>query len=95
MRESRSAFRFDRVARCHMISELTAATRASDLVAYDAWLNQLHITQATGWRWRKRGWIPTINIAGRVYVSRRDIAEFERRAMAGELARDIKPDVSK
>jgi len=88
MRESRSAFRFNRVASCHMISELTAATRASDLVAYDEWLNQLSITGATGWRWRKRGWITTINICGRVYISRSAIAEFERRAAAGEFAKE-------
>ena len=55
MRESRSAFRLNSVASCHMTSELTAATRASDLVSYDEWLNQLSITHATGWRWRKRG----------------------------------------
>jgi hypothetical protein len=60
---------------------------ASDLVAYDHWLSELPISPATGWRWRKRGWILTINIAGRVYVSRRDIAEFERRAAAGEFAK--------
>jgi hypothetical protein len=61
---------------------------ASDLLAYDHWLAELPISPATGWRWRKRGWIPTINIAGRVYVSRAAIAEFERRAAAGEFARE-------
>jgi hypothetical protein len=61
---------------------------ASDLVAYDRWLAELPISPATGWRWRKRGWIPTINIAGRVYVSRSAIAQFERRAAAGEFARE-------
>ena len=71
-----------------MTSELTAATRASDLVSYDEWLNQLSITHATGWRWRKRGWIPTVNICGRVYVSRSAIAEFEARAAAGEFAKE-------
>jgi hypothetical protein len=71
-----------------MISEVSAATRASDLVAYDEWLNQLKITHATGWRWRKRGWIPTVNICGRVYISRTAIAEFERRAAAGEFTRE-------
>jgi hypothetical protein len=88
MRKTRSAFRFDRVASYHMVSELTATTRASDLVAYDEWLNQLSITHATGWRWRKRGWIPTVNICGRVYVSRTAIAEFERRAATGEFAKE-------
>jgi hypothetical protein len=61
---------------------------ASDLLAYDRWLADLPISPATGWRWRKRGWISTINIAGRCYISRAVIAEFERRAAAGEFARE-------
>jgi hypothetical protein len=60
----------------------------TDLVAYDSWLASLPISSATGWRWRKRGWIPTVNICGRVYVSRRAIAEFESRAAAGEFAKE-------
>ena len=66
----------------------TISLTASDLIAYDQWLASLPISAATGWRWRRRGWIATINIAGRVYVSRRDIAEFERRAAAGEFAKE-------
>jgi hypothetical protein len=64
----------------------TTATPASDLIAYDHWLAQLPISPATGWRWRKRGWIPTVNICGRVYILRSAIAEFEARAAAGEFA---------
>jgi hypothetical protein len=63
---------------------------ASDLIAYDRWLESLPISPATGWRWRKRGLIETINIYGRVYVSRSAIAEFEARAAAGEFAREHK-----
>jgi hypothetical protein len=59
----------------------------SNLLAFDRWLKDIDRTPATGWRWRKRGWIPTVNIAGRVYVSRQAIAEFERRAAAGEFAK--------
>jgi hypothetical protein len=33
-----------------------------------------------------------INIFGKLYITREMIAEFERRALAGELAKDIKPD---
>jgi hypothetical protein len=63
---------------------------STNLVAYDSWLASVPISSATGWRWRKRGWIPTVNICGRVYVSRAAIAEFERRAAAGEFAREHK-----
>jgi predicted transcriptional regulator len=59
----------------------------SNLLAFDRWLKDIDKTPATGWRWRKLGWIPTINIAGRVYVSREAIAEFEqsRRKYRGAL----------
>jgi hypothetical protein len=62
----------------------------SDLVSYDKWLSDVAITATTGWRWRKRGIIRTINIYGRLYVSRQQIADFELRAAAGELARENK-----
>jgi hypothetical protein len=61
---------------------------ASDLIAYDHWLASLPISAATGWRWRQRGLIEVINIYGRCYVSRSAIAEFERRAAAGEFAKE-------
>ena len=60
---------------------------ASDLVSYDRWLEEIGISSPTGWRWRKRGLIPTTNINGRVYVRRSDVAAFERRAQAGDFAR--------
>jgi hypothetical protein len=59
----------------------------SNLLAFDRWLKDIDKTAATGWRWRKRGWISTVNIAGRVYVSRQAIGEFEARAAAGEFAK--------
>ena len=55
-------------------------------MAFDCWRDSIPITAATGWRWRKRGWIVVQNIAGRVYVTRAAIAEFERRAAAGEFS---------
>ena len=50
------------------------------------WCEQIGINPLTAWRWRKRGWLKTINIAGRQYVSDEAIAEFNRRAEAGEFA---------
>ena len=61
---------------------------ASNLVALDRWRQELGKTSATIWRWRKKGWLEVINIAGRVYISRQAIAEFERRAAAGEFAKE-------
>jgi hypothetical protein len=61
---------------------------ASPIVLFGLFLESLGVTPPTGWRWRKRGRISTINIAGRVYVSRQAIVEFERRAAAGEFAKE-------
>lgn len=59
----------------------------SDLVAYDRWLTEIGISHTSGWRFRKRGAIKAVLLYGRLYVSRGAIAEFERRAAAGEFAR--------
>lgn len=60
---------------------------ASPIVLFDRFRESLGITAATGWRWRKRGWIVTHNICGRVYTTRAEIARFERRVVAGEFAK--------
>ena len=40
----------------------------------------------TCWRYRKKGWLETIVIANRHYVTREAIAAFNKRAVAGEFA---------
>jgi predicted site-specific integrase-resolvase len=45
------------------------------------------IAPITAWRMRKRGWLPTINIAGRRYVTSEGVAEFKRRAVAGDFSK--------
>ena len=49
------------------------------------------VTSTTGWRWRKRGILPTTNIYGRLYVTAESLVEFHRRANAGEFAKETKP----
>jgi len=58
----------------------------SNLFAFDRWLKDIDKTPVTGWRWRRLGWIQTVNICGRLYVSRDEIKRFEQRAAAGEFA---------
>lgn len=41
---------------------------------------------ATLWRFRKKGWLRTLVISGRHYISRDEIANFNRRAESGEFA---------
>ncbi len=69
------------------MSTKSEATPTSGLVSFETWLREIDKTPATGWRWRQRGWIETVNIAGRLFVSREAIAEFEKRAAAGELSK--------
>jgi hypothetical protein len=45
------------------------------------------ISDVTLWRWCRKGWIKTINIAGRVYVDLASLVEFDRRASLGEFSR--------
>ena len=49
----------------------------------------------TAWRWEKRGWIRTVRIAGRKYVTLADLHEFNRRLDAGEFAGTIQKPVRK
>jgi len=67
-----------------------SAWPASPIVLFDIFLDSLGITPPTGWRWRKRGWITTLNIAGRVYISREEINRFYERVAAGEFSKTHK-----
>jgi hypothetical protein len=44
-------------------------------------------TTSTLWRWRKNGWLRTVNICGKIYISDAALAEFTRRAEAGEFSK--------
>ncbi len=55
-------------------------------ISLDEFERQIGLSSVTLWRFRKRGWLKTTIIAGRHYVSRAAIAEFNRRAAAGEFA---------
>ena len=58
----------------------------SSIVAYHKWLESVGVSPTTGWRWERDGRIHTTNIAGRKYVTRGELDEFQRRAEAGEFA---------
>jgi hypothetical protein len=65
---------------------------AGDLVSFDQWIRSLNRTRAIGHRWRRQfPWLETTNIFGKLYIRRKTIEEFERRAIAGEFQRDIHP----
>jgi hypothetical protein len=60
------------------------------LLALNLFARQAGLSPITVWRWRKKGWFKTVNIAGRQYVRSEDLAEFKRRAAAGEFAQEHK-----
>jgi hypothetical protein len=51
------------------------------------WFREKQLAPVTGYRWRKKGWLRTVNIAGKIYISDDAIAEFETRAQNGEFSR--------
>jgi len=59
-------------------------------ISLDRFIQTCGITDTTAWRWRKRGWLNTRNIAGRVYILPKDLREFNRRLESGEFAQDHK-----
>ena len=62
----------------------------SDLRTFSGWLREIGRSRATGWRWRRRGWIATVNIGGQWFVTREAIERFNARAARGEFARASK-----
>ena len=73
----------------------TPPTPTVAIVCLSRWLKGLGVSNCTAWRWRKKGWLRTVNIAGRQYLTREAIDEFERRALAGEFAKEAQGAVRK
>jgi hypothetical protein len=65
-------------------------THNTGLIALNKWAEQIGITPITAWRMRKKGWLKTVNICGRVYISAEAIQDFTRRAEAGDFAQEHK-----
>lgn len=58
-------------------------------VSLDKFLAEMGLSPVSGWRFRQRGWLKTVNIAGRHYVPHDAIVEFNARAAAGEFSRQL------
>ena len=66
---------------------MTQPDTKPSIIAYRKWLADAGVSNTTGWRWAKQGWIHPVNIAGRLYVTQQDIESFQSRAVAGEFAK--------
>jgi hypothetical protein len=72
----------------------TAESNSADvpsMIALSKWQRQVGINASTAWRWRQRGWLKTLNIAGRAYLTRVEAERFLERARAGEFATVQRP----
>jgi hypothetical protein len=58
-------------------------------ISLDKFLELSGLSPATAWRYRRRGWLATVVIAGRHYITREEIAQFNERAGRGEFAGTI------
>lgn len=57
-------------------------------IALDLFIERIGITDTTAWRWRRDGVLKTENIYGRLYISAKELREFNRRVEAGEFAKE-------
>jgi hypothetical protein len=56
-------------------------------IALDKFIEQSGLSVVTVWRYRRAGWLNTLNSCGRHYLTRSEIARFNARAAAGEFAK--------
>jgi len=56
------------------------------LVSYDRFRKGVGVSTTAAWRWRREGWLKTLNIRGRLYLEVDEIARFVARASTGEFA---------
>ena len=81
--------------RKHMLNDKTHSNPGAAVISLSKWMENVGITPCTAWRWRKKGWLKTINIAGRQYLTQEAIDEFHQRAISGEFAQVHKVPHSK
>jgi hypothetical protein len=67
--------------------EAAALIDSEPPIALDKFIQQSGLSPVTVWRYRRAGWLNTLNICGRHYLTRCEIARFNARAAAGEFAR--------
>lgn len=60
--------------------------RKTGIVALSKWADEVGIARVTAWRFRKRGWLKTVNICGRVYITQDAIDDFVTRAASADFA---------
>jgi predicted site-specific integrase-resolvase len=67
-----------------MASDTEASLPA--LIPLITWRKRIGVSPVTVWRWRQQGWLHTVTIGRRPYVTEDAIRSFVARAKAGEFA---------
>ena len=60
---------------------------AEPIMSLDKFIEQTGLSAVTLWRYRKHGFLKTVNICGRHYILRAEVAHFNQSAAAGEFAK--------
>jgi hypothetical protein len=66
---------------------IKATEEPAIIESLDQFLQRIGRTRTTGWRWRQRGWLRTVTIAGRPYITAAAVREFLARAESQEFAK--------
>jgi predicted site-specific integrase-resolvase len=61
---------------------------AEPMMSLDKFIEQTGLSAVTVWRYRKKGMLTTVNICGRHYILRAEIARCNERAAAEEFAKN-------
>jgi len=71
-------------------AQLAAMLGTLPPVHMEALAERMGVTSDTIRNWSKAGMLRTLNICGRVYITAESLAEFNRRAAAGEFAKEVR-----
>ena len=69
------------------VNKSSAVIDSEPPIALDKFLEESGLSAVTVWRYRRVGWLNTLNICGRHYLTRAEISRFNARAAAGEFSR--------
>ena len=75
------------------LSQITPEAVAG-ITSASVYRRQLGVSKTTMWRYRRNGWLKTINVLGKLYVTRESIAEFEAMMCSGKLAKQTRGAIS-
>jgi len=73
-----------------MITTSSLTVDAKPLMSLAKFCQESGISDVTAWRWRRKGWLVTVNISGRQYITYEGLTEFLRRAESGDFAKECK-----